>query len=856
MICGPGWSGRTRFAAELVARLTGDGAVRVAVPPGGPLADRLAGGLREAGLVADPSRAGRIRPFTADLGDVDDLMDEVTGLGRSLAGTQGLVIGCARAVPATAPFVALPPLADDDAETLVTQIDPALPAGIVARIVALGAGRPGVLTALARANGRRPSVQALRMPEPVARRIEPVLADLGPPALDLARWAAVIGTEFTAADLVRLTGRAEAGLGPLLDELVVAGAVEEIPAPGPVRMRFADPLLAELVRQRIPPNESRRRHAAVLAARRAAGDPAPDLVVHALGSHDADQVVELSLRAAELCRQDGDALAALAHAERAVSWCEAQPQSTRTLDARLEQGLALATLGRWDEATPVLEDVVHRQRRAGNDAAAVRAAAEWARVRFYLGYADEAFDVITDNVPDGEDASAERADALSQAAMFAVNIGRHSDARAWAERAYAEATASGEHLAGIRALMAMGIAEVRSTARPDGLARLREALALARAGGHVRQVALALNNESVCLLMLGMVREAAERARQGLEVVETHEIAELNAPLTQNLAEALAAMGRLTEARTAAQRSRAAFVRLGSRALEPLDSLLGWIDFLEGKIPRALEALRAIWTDAEDKLAIEQMGPAAAFHTHVAAAAGETDEARQIARTGLGRWRDTEERVDALGLLAAACEVLPPSECGPLVVELRAAADAGAPIASALAAYAEAWIGRSPEDAAALFREAATGFAETGMEWWAARAMMLAGERDPDDGAAVDDLLDARRRFRAMEAADWRARCEAQLRQRGYRFVIAPTPSHVPGFSAREVEVLEHLAAGLTNREIAESLYISEKTAGGHLERIYKKLGVRTRAAAVRAATERGLVADPVRSSEGLGSAG
>jgi DNA-binding NarL/FixJ family response regulator len=47
--------------------------------------------------------------------------------------------------------------------------------------------------------------------------------------------------------------------------------------------------------------------------------------------------------------------------------------------------------------------------------------------------------------------------------------------------------------------------------------------------------------------------------------------------------------------------------------------------------------------------------------------------------------------------------------------------------------------------------------------------------------------------------------------------------------TARECEVLEVLAAGLTNREIAGRLFISEKTVGVHVGRIYHKLGVRGR---------------------------
>lgn len=60
--------------------------------------------------------------------------------------------------------------------------------------------------------------------------------------------------------------------------------------------------------------------------------------------------------------------------------------------------------------------------------------------------------------------------------------------------------------------------------------------------------------------------------------------------------------------------------------------------------------------------------------------------------------------------------------------------------------------------------------------------------------------------------------------------------------SARERQVLAHLAAGRTNREIAASLVISQHTVGRHVENIFTKLGVSSRAAATAYAYEHDLV--------------
>jgi DNA-binding NarL/FixJ family response regulator len=62
------------------------------------------------------------------------------------------------------------------------------------------------------------------------------------------------------------------------------------------------------------------------------------------------------------------------------------------------------------------------------------------------------------------------------------------------------------------------------------------------------------------------------------------------------------------------------------------------------------------------------------------------------------------------------------------------------------------------------------------------------------------------------------------------------------GLTAREVEVLRLLARGLSNKEIAERLFISPKTAGNHIEHIYVKIDASTRATASLFAMQYGLL--------------
>ena len=64
----------------------------------------------------------------------------------------------------------------------------------------------------------------------------------------------------------------------------------------------------------------------------------------------------------------------------------------------------------------------------------------------------------------------------------------------------------------------------------------------------------------------------------------------------------------------------------------------------------------------------------------------------------------------------------------------------------------------------------------------------------------------------------------------------------VAGLTAREVEVLVLLARGLSNRQIAQRLVITPKTAGNHVEHIYAKIGATSRTAAALFAVQHGLL--------------
>lgn len=77
----------------------------------------------------------------------------------------------------------------------------------------------------------------------------------------------------------------------------------------------------------------------------------------------------------------------------------------------------------------------------------------------------------------------------------------------------------------------------------------------------------------------------------------------------------------------------------------------------------------------------------------------------------------------------------------------------------------------------------------------------------------------------------------------------APATDDPPHLSARELSILRLVAEGLTNRQIAQQLFLSEQTVKNNLSIIYEKLGVSNRTQAVSAALRAGLL-PPRRSSE------
>ncbi|HWN31145.1 MAG TPA: AAA family ATPase [Pseudonocardia sp.] len=120
------------------------------------------------------------------------------------------------------------------------------------------------------------------------------------------------------------------------------------------------------------------------------------------------------------------------------------------------------------------------------------------------------------------------------------------------------------------------------------------------------------------------------------------------------------------------------------------------------------------------------------------------------------------------------------------------------------------------------------------------RAEALFAER-ARSSAATEELVLAERTARALGAAPFlaeitdlarRARVQLDPPDSADEDIPSPrrgTESALDALTARELEVLTELSSGLTNRQIAGRLFISEKTVGVHVSRIFAKIGVHSR---------------------------
>jgi DNA-binding CsgD family transcriptional regulator len=349
-------------------------------------------------------------------------------------------------------------------------------------------------------------------------------------------------------------------------------------------------------------------------------------------------------------------------------------------------------------------------------------------------------------------------------------------------------------------------------------------------------------------LPLGALLKSADRldeARAKLEGVleaaarEQDESSRFEVVLELGHLECLAGRWPLAE-RYAAE--AAEFVELtGQEELRPavlglgglVDALLGRLDDARAKAAEGLrlaEASRSTWFAL---MTLPVLGFAELSAGQPAQAAAHLARADEVCeRIGLrepGRFRLHADYVEALiacGELDGAAEVLGRfTERGHAI---------GRPWAMATAARCSGLLLAARGDlpaAVAQVEIALRHHEQLPMPFELARTLLVGGQvhrRARHKHDARDMLARAESMFGSLGAATWAGRAREGLSRLGIR---PPAPLEL---TATERQVAELAAAGLTNREIAERMFISLRTTESNLSRVYRKLGVRSRAELAR----------------------
>jgi len=152
----------------------------------------------------------------------------------------------------------------------------------------------------------------------------------------------------------------------------------------------------------------------------------------------------------------------------------------------------------------------------------------------------------------------------------------------------------------------------------------------------------------------------------------------------------------------------------------------------------------------------------------------------------------------------------------------------------ALVAGGAAAIAAADDDSAIeLFERALAVAGADRWAFWMARVQLAYGERLRRMRTLTDarvHLTAAIETFERLGARPWASRARSELRATGQSKPRVDYYAMAP-LTAQEREIALLAASGLTNKQIAERLFLSPRTVGGHLHRVFPKLGVATRAA-------------------------
>jgi DNA-binding CsgD family transcriptional regulator/tetratricopeptide (TPR) repeat protein len=709
---------------------------------------------------------------------------------------------------------------------------------------------------------------------------------LAEPTQQVLGVASAAGARVGHDLLAEVAGLGEAELLAGLREAVSAHVLLVDADDGAYGFRHA--LVKEAVYAELLPGERTGLHArfaAALAGRDGGRDPglAAELAWHWYAAHDLEHALPAAVEAGRAAEGACAYAEAQRQFERALELWDRAPAATAGLDkAELlaRAGEAAHNAGAADRAVALVRGAL-AEVDPGREPLLAGQLTE--RLAFHLRVAGrpgamEAYQEAIRLVPPAP--TVERARVLAGLGQALMLRARFAEAIATCREAIAVARAAGSPAVETHALCSLGTALARLEDPDDGLAALHEARRLAAELGAAQDEARACVNLSDLLNDLGRLEEAVAVAMEGIEVARAAGLRRtFGAFLAGNGAAALYNQGRWDET----ARLTAAYLELGDD--EDLNTVtlrqsMAVLAAGRGEFESALGHVRAARRLAGDEFIAVQYPPVlAAAEAEVAAWRGRLDEAAAAVAGGLAALRGPLVDLRACMLLALGLRV-EADRAGlaaarhdhDTLADARLVADglvqwargtlAGsrvawrrAVLATCEADYARVQGEADPERwlaAVAAWEESGHPYPLALARWRAAEALLA---RRGDRALAAELVRQSHATAVRLGAAPLRGELErlarlgrVDLRPQGTGGPAAQ-PAQEPaaaagaalGLTPRELEVLALVAEGRSNRQVAEALFISAKTASVHVSNILAKLGVASRVEAAAVAHRYGL---------------
>ncbi len=756
--------------------------------------------------------------------------------------------------------ISLEPLDRADVAALLGQLLPEDPSPALARTVHdRTMGSPFFVEEMVAALNARDALRSGRrglelaerdevpVPESIREAVLVGISDLSPEAREAAETAAVLGPQLDLALAARFAP--PAGLA----ELVEVGLLRETES-GQADFRHA--LAQEALYAEVPWVRRRDLHRQLAESLEAGGRHSLGVAGHWRGAGNEGRAREALLTAA----QESEAVHAHRDAMRAARqalelWPEDEAEELRT-ETLERYGRCAELVGELGEAAKAWRELAASHDLHGDRLAYAEAQRRLAAVYDLGGERDQAF--AARRLAAEAFAAAERhaEAALERLAMADHHRrgARYGEAIELATLAAEEARAAERVDIDARVLGLQGVVEAKGGEFERGLESVRSGLALALEHDLTPVAAELYQRLSLVLYDGADYRQAEEALDTALDLCRTDGDAGTEVACVTCLVYVLRERG---------EWSRAA--ELGRELIEAdtavwvAEGLVGGIHAFEGKLSaarRMLSASRAVssavghynmYVDSTTGLAI------------VAAAEGLEDEAASRCRELLARWEESEDhhyavwgvrwatswfaqqgrRKDAQLCAAALGQMASEGGHDDAIAALAQAVGELALLEGDAAAAAESF-----SRAVEIHRNLHTPYERAQVELRAGVALAAAGEREE----ALERLSDAYRcaaKLGARPLAAAAAREVAEMGESVAQRLGSRAAAAADGvqLTRRELEVLRHVAVGRTNREIAQELFISQRTVDMHVRNLLGKLDCRSRVEASHRAGELGLLA-------------